>query len=148
VANTDTNPGAGAAGAVQVTLGKDLPASNSQQTFSTQVLHAELIGDDTCTGGGTIVRGRAPALALCRQLLAAGCNPDAALTVFRNGIVSLRIRTLAEGASLTVEECSDGRPRFRPYRPHSSEERPPMRQTDVALTEDWVDWPPTDGGAA
>jgi hypothetical protein len=56
-------------------------------------------------------------LALCRQLLAAGLNPDQALHVFRNGTLALRIRSIGEAADLTVKDDNRGTPRFVPYRP-------------------------------
>ena len=94
-------------------------------------LRAELTGSDTCIATGLTVHARAPVLTMCREMLATGLDPDRALEVYRNGVLSLRIRSIGEGAKLAVEECSDGVPRFRPYRPHPSAGSPPMRQTDT-----------------
>ena len=93
-------------------------------------LYAELSGS-TCTNAGVTGRGHAPVLALCRQLLAAGADPDAALDVYRNGILALRIRRLADAAALRVREStSDGRPRFARLNGHGV---PPIAQNGAAL---------------
>jgi hypothetical protein len=87
-----------------------------------QVLVGELSDDDnTCWLAGTVAVGRTPVLTACRELLARGFNPNAAIEIYRREVLALRIRTLAAGARLTVEECSDGRPRFRHHRPWPSE---------------------------
>src|SRR5262245_42109163 len=64
-------------------------------------LYAELT-DCTCTSTGLTARGAAPVLALCRQLLAAGADPDASLEVFRRGTLALRVRSLREAAQLEI----------------------------------------------
>ena len=64
-------------------------------------IRAELTGSDTCTAAGLTVRASAPALAMCRELLAAGLDPDRALDVYRNGVLALRIRSIGEAAKLT-----------------------------------------------
>ncbi len=66
------------------------------------VIRAELIGNDICRAEGITARCSAPVLRLCRSLLAAGLSPDTALEVFRNGIVALRLRSLADGARLEI----------------------------------------------
>jgi hypothetical protein len=85
------------------------------------VLVGHLLDDNTCCLGDAIAVGRTPILAACRELLARGFNPNAAIEIYRRDILALRIRTLAAGARLTVEECSDGRPRFRQHRARPSE---------------------------
>jgi hypothetical protein len=88
------------------------------------VLVGELSDDSACWLAGTVAAGRTPVLIACRELLARGINPNAAVEIYRRGVLALRIRTLAAGARLTVEECSDGRPRFRLFRPWASEGSP------------------------
>ena len=39
---------------------------------------------------------------MCRELLAAGLPPDAALIVWRRGTLALRIRSIGEAAALEV----------------------------------------------
>lgn len=87
-----------------------------------RIITAEFTGIDTCTGAGITAHGSAAALTFCREAIAAGLDPDRALEVYRNGVLALRIRSIAEGAALTVAE-SDGPPRFRRYRPYPSEHR-------------------------
>jgi hypothetical protein len=90
--------------------------------------HAQLSSSDQCAALGIVGIGRTPALALCRQLLAAGVNPDRALTVYRYGILSLRIRSIREGAALTVKDSATGRPSFRPVAPQGIAATSPMRK--------------------
>jgi len=82
------------------------------------VISGELHCDRTAVAAGITAHGYAPALALCRKLLAAGHNPRTRLELYReNGTLALRIRTIGEGAQLTVEDnSSTGRPRFTPVR--------------------------------
>jgi hypothetical protein len=99
-----------------------------------QALRADLIGSSTCSEAGITANGTAPVLTLCRRLLAAGLDPDQALEVYRGAVLALRVRSIGEAAKLTVEECSDGRPRFRPYRPRPSEGGPPIASNDWPAT--------------
>jgi hypothetical protein len=94
-----------------------IPCINTER----QVLIGELFGINICHLAGTVASGRTPILTACRELLARGFNPNAAIEIYRRDTLALRIRTLAAGARLTVEECSDGCPRFRPFRPRASE---------------------------
>jgi hypothetical protein len=75
-------------------------------------VRADLIGSDTCSGGGITATSAAPVLALCRTLLAAGLDPDAAMEVYRAGTLALRVRSLREGAQLTVKTAGNGAPIF------------------------------------
>jgi hypothetical protein len=86
-----------------------------------QVLIGELFGINICRLAGTVAGGRTPILTACRELLARGFNPKAGIEIYRRDTLALRIGTLAAGARLTVEECADGRPRFRQHRPWPSE---------------------------
>jgi hypothetical protein len=77
---------------------------------------AHLSDSRTCAGGGITASGAAPTLALCRELLAAGLDPDTALEVYRAGTLALRVRSIGEGAELTVEDDHLGCPKFRRWR--------------------------------
>src|SRR5262249_327509 len=83
------------------------------------ILTAELIGSRCCDCESCGIRtvGYAPGLAMCWELLAAGANPNTALAIYRSGVLALRIRSIREGASLTVEDAESGAPRFRLMRP-------------------------------
>jgi hypothetical protein len=87
-------------------------------------LRAELIGSNQVTAAGITVSGRnAPALALCRALIAAGHDPATPLEVYRATTLCLRVSSIAEGAKLTVKDGPDGKPRFATFRagPNSDE---------------------------
>jgi len=109
---------------------------------SLQVLRADLIGSNICTSAGITAHKPVPVLALCRQLLAAGLDPDRALEVYRGATLALHIRTLAEGARLTVKDDNRGVPRFVSYRPGPDErgsvacgDAPSMRQSPAAVMD-------------
>jgi hypothetical protein len=103
------------------------------------IIHAEITGSDTCSAGGIKATGHAPVLGLCRQLLAAGLDPDRAIEVYRAGILALTVRSIAQGARLTVEDDSRGTPRFRPWRGGAAS---PVRQNRAADTGYPADVPP------
>ena len=55
-------------------------------------------------------------LALCRALIDAGYDPGRALLGHRGGNLALAVRSIGEGALLTVEDDRHGRPRLRRWR--------------------------------
>src|SRR5262245_49096271 len=69
---------------------------------------ARLRGSDTCPAAGITVRGTTPVLALCRELLGAGLDPDTALEVHRAGILALRVRTIGEASRLEINGHGNG----------------------------------------
>lgn len=124
---TNANPAAGDRGARQNRFCKDHSALNSQATKQTQApLHAELTGSG-CSSAGITATGTTPVLSLCRQLLAAGLDPDSALEVFRGATLALRIRSIGEAAGLEIAADGVG---FRPAR--KPDAAPPMRQNGEA----------------
>ena len=50
------------------------------------------------------MRGVAPVLKMCRALVAAGYDPKRPLHAFRGDTLALRVRSLGEGAALTMDE--------------------------------------------
>jgi hypothetical protein len=82
--------------------------SDNEALDTTQVLRAELIGNDTCVANKIEARGHSPVLVMCRELLAAGLNPDTALEVFRGAVLALRVRSIGEGAGLEVNAKGTG----------------------------------------
>jgi hypothetical protein len=93
------------------------------------VITATLWGDDTSEADGFTAVGYAPALDLCRLLVAAGHDPATPMRVFRDGVLSLRIRSIGEGAALCVEDGKIGRPRFAKRRVRSTGTAPQINQT-------------------
>jgi hypothetical protein len=75
-------------------------------------------GDDTCRTADFEVRGYAPALDMCRRLLAEGFDPATPLEVYRGDVLCLRISSIGYGAGLCVRDSLIGRPMFarRPRR--------------------------------
>lgn len=71
----------------------------------------------------------APVLALCRALIEAGHDPSTPLEAYRGTTLCLKVRSIGEGARLTVEDSENGRPRFVRHRPRTSGAAPPIAQT-------------------
>ena len=88
----------------------------------------EFTGSHQCGALGIVAMGHAPALALCCELLSAGADPDTAIAVYRNGVLDLRIRSIREGARLTVEDADRRPPGFRLARPGRRGAASPMRK--------------------
>ena len=55
-------------------------------------IRAELTGSTVCRSGEHTVSSHAPVLVLCRELIAAGCDPDMALQVFLTATAPLMCR--------------------------------------------------------
>jgi hypothetical protein len=75
-------------------------------------ISATLRGDDhcECKEFDASVTANAPVLALCRQLLAQGVDPDWAVAVYRCGILTLKVHSIREAAQLTVKTAGNGAP--------------------------------------
>lgn len=108
--------------------GRETAALNSKRTGARQVLRATLTGATTASAAGETAHGSAPVLSLCKTLLANGMTPDAALLVYRNGVLALKVRSIAEAASLEISADPPGFRRLR--QPHAG---PPMRQNGGGL---------------
>ncbi len=111
--------------------GGKISVENSHSFHSKQVrLVAELHGDNECRCEelGITVTANAPALALARELLRAGCDPDEALTIHRRGMVALTFRSLGEVARLVVKSAGNGAPIFALDAAQEGAAAPPMRK--------------------
>jgi hypothetical protein len=89
-------------------------------------IRALLIGSSRCDAAGFTVRGRAPVTKLCRILLEAGYDPGRPLHAYRGDVLSLRVRTIGEGARLTVKTAGNGQPVFALAEGAAA---PPVRKT-------------------
>jgi hypothetical protein len=79
-------------------------------------IRAEIAGSNQANACGVTVSRHAPVLALCRALIGAGHDPATPLEAYRGSTLCLRVRSIGEGAKLTVSEAtSDGKPRFAPF---------------------------------
>jgi hypothetical protein len=105
------SPGAVAAqGALETDrLGRQIVSEINRQA----PIRATLIGSDRCEANGLSARGYLPVLELCRGLVAAGYNPALPLEAWRGNILCLRVRSIGEGARLTVADDRHGTPRLR-----------------------------------
>jgi hypothetical protein len=88
------------------------------------LITAQLIGSDTATALGITATSSTPVLELCRRLLVAGHAASTPLHAYRGETLSLRVRSIGEGARLRVR--GDGRGfEAEECRPAA----PPMRET-------------------
>jgi hypothetical protein len=116
------SPGAGRAHRASVNdhLKRQVIAENNRQhLFSQAPIRAELIGSSRCDPEGLSARGYAPVLDLCRELVAAGFSRACPLEAWRGETLCLRVRSIGEGARLTVEDDWRGTPRLRRWRDRS-----------------------------
>jgi hypothetical protein len=97
--------------------------------MSGAVIIAELIGNDRAQAGNIVARSRSPVFALCRELLAAGANPNSKLECFRGSVLALTVKTIGIGATLTIEENATRGPRVARWKAFSrADVEPPVRQ--------------------
>lgn len=81
-----------------------------------QAVRAELIGSDECRAQGLTARSSAPVLAICRKLIEAGVDPKRSLHAYRGNVLCLTVRSIGEGARLTVDEHNGVRlARWKPF---------------------------------
>jgi hypothetical protein len=76
-------------------------------------IRATIIEHDECEAEGFVVKAYSPVLAMCRQLIGVGYDPCRPLLAYRGGVLALRVRTIGQGAKLTVGENRTGCPTFR-----------------------------------
>jgi hypothetical protein len=113
------SPGAVAALGASVAdqLGRQVIQENKrQQQFAQPPIRATLVGSDRCEAEGISARGYSSVLDLCRELVAAGLHPASPLEAWRREILCLRVRSIGEGARLTVADDRHGTPRLRRWR--------------------------------
>ena len=82
-------------------------------------VRAQIIGSGRCSAEGHTGRGLSPVLALCRKLVEAGFDPGLPLHAYRGDILCLTVRSIGEGARLTVKERRNG-PELEIWRPYCS----------------------------
>ena len=129
------SPGAVAAfGASEIDgLGQHVVSeTNRHQQLSQAPIRAALFGSNRCETEGIIVYGYAPVLDLCRALIKAGHDPKRALHAYRGGVLALAVRSIGEGARLTVADDGRGTPHLRRWRDRSKTcgAGSPVAQTD------------------
>jgi hypothetical protein len=108
-----------------------------RKTFCRQEsVSARIYGSERCHAEGFTVRGSSPVLAICRRLVEAGFDPDRPLHAYRGDLLCLVVRSIGEGANLTVKERPFG-PVFETWKGFPTPPvSPPMRQKRQAATRD------------
>lgn len=100
-------------------------------TYDAPPVRCNLIGSFTAQAGDLTASS---ATGLCRLLLAAGTNPDAALECYRGAVIALRIASIRAGANLTVRETTTDGPRFVRWKAFPARAvKPPVRQNAAAV---------------
>ena len=72
--------------------------------MSATAIVAQITGSNRCDAEGLTVTGHAPVLAMCRRLIEAGYDPARPLHAYRGDTLCLKVRSIGEGAKLTVRE--------------------------------------------
>src|SRR5262245_39791864 len=105
----NTEPAVGAAGRQRITFDQQNdPANittarhNTSPAPATRALRAVIIGSNQAEANGVTAHGHAPVLALCRALIEAGHDPNTPLEAYRGTTLCLKVRSIGEGARLTV----------------------------------------------
>jgi hypothetical protein len=101
--------------------------------MSITTVRADLAGD-TCAAAGITAQCSAPILTLCRELLAAGLDPDQSVEVFRNGTLALTVRSIGEAARLRIAPHGVGFQRLA-----ECTGAPPVRLPEAAATSAWME---------
>jgi hypothetical protein len=103
---------------------------------ATLAVRVELIGLNCAIALGVEAYGTSPVLTLCRALVAAGVDPATSLEIYRGDTLCLRVRSIADGAKLSVDDSKLGRPTFRRWRdrPGRDGAGPPIAPTAPALS--------------
>jgi hypothetical protein len=114
-------------------FGEDHDMTETKSPSASQALiRATLIGSDRCEAEGIIAYGYAPVLDLCRALIKAAHDPKRALHAYRAEVLALAVRSIGEGAQLTIEDGPHGTPHLRRWRDRSRRygAGSPVAQTD------------------
>jgi hypothetical protein len=99
---------------------------NWRDHLAVHPIRSDLIGSNQASAAGLVATGHAPVTKLCRRLIEAGHDPALPLEVYRGTTLCLRVRSIGEGARLTVEDNENGRPRFVWHRPRTCGAAPPV----------------------
>jgi hypothetical protein len=71
-------------------------------------IRAQISSDTIASSCGIEVHVGSPVLALCRRLVAEGCDPTSPLEAFRAGTLCLHIRAIGAAAKLRVNTAGTG----------------------------------------
>jgi hypothetical protein len=108
-----------------------MPIADATNPTNAPPVRCNLIGSFTAQAGDLTASS---ATGLCRLLLAAGTNPDAALECYRGAAIALRIASIRAGANLTIRETTTDGPRFVRWKAFLARAvKPPVRQNAAAV---------------
>jgi hypothetical protein len=91
------------------------------------IIRAEISGENTCTALGITAHAPAPVLSLFRKLVDAGHDRSRPLHAYRGEVLCLKVRSIGEAAGLKVNSNGVG---FA--RQEAMPAAPPVRPADVA----------------
>jgi hypothetical protein len=91
------------------------PLEAARKPFEFPII-ARLCRSDTCNAEGITVRSHAPVLAMCRELISAGYDSTRVLEAYRGDMLCVRVRSIGEGAKLTVKDNRFGTPTLHRWR--------------------------------
>jgi hypothetical protein len=75
------------------------------------IIIAQLSSDTYISASSLTIRSPSPVLALCRELVETSTYASSTpLDVYRGNTLCLRVRSIGEGARLTVASAGNGRP--------------------------------------
>ena len=96
----------------------------------TEPIRAEISKSNQCDAEGYTVKTSAPVLAMCRELIEAGCDPATPLHAFRDNVLCLAVSSIGWGAEHTVADNRFGTPVLQRYRDaaRGAVSASPMRQ--------------------
>lgn len=123
------SPAAEDRGATQtISFGLNGFVENTQLNDATQEsIRAQIINSGEASAKGVTARGPSPVLALCRKLVEAGFDPGRPLHAYRDDMLALRVRSIGEGARLTVKTAGNGAPVFARECTQGGATAPPVR---------------------
>jgi hypothetical protein len=95
-----------------------------------------IVGPDRCEVDGIVVKHNAPVLAMCRELLDVGYDPERPLEAYRSEMLCLRISSIGHGAKFTVKDNRRGTPVLRRCYEAATgmSTAPPMRRSGSPAT--------------
>src|SRR5690349_1956767 len=102
-----------------------------KRSTAISAVRAELIGANTATALDVEANGPSPVVTLCGDFLRGGHDPAMSLHAYRGNTLALKVRSIGEGARLTVEANPIGKPVFRRWRDRaeSNGAAPPVAST-------------------
>jgi hypothetical protein len=118
-------------------VARNIKRTRKRSAAAISAVRAELIGTNRATALGIKAHNPSPVVALCRTLVEAGHDPATPLLAYRGNTLALKVRSIGEGAKLTVGDSRIGKPVFRRWRDRaeSSVPAPPIAPSALEAAE-------------